>query len=169
MKYDYTAIYHKNAAALERRPRLKKGVLLYNAFAPYAFALAYALLLGHAVAALSPKALAMLLALPASALLAVTCLRLFIERPRPYGARGAGITPLKEKKGENHSFPSRHLCSGAVIATCFLPYFPLFGAALFLLLLGLGYARFAAGWHYPSDLAVGALLGVAFGSLLFIL
>ncbi len=169
MKYNYSAIYEKNAKMLNAKPRLKRALLLFNGFVPYFFALAYALLLGYALVELSPKDLALLIAAPASALFAVTALRFFVDRPRPYSQAGAGIIPLQEKKGAGCSFPSRHLASATVISVCFLPYLPLVGALLFPLVFLLAYARFAAGWHYLSDLIVGALLGAFFGTFLFIL
>ncbi len=169
MQYNYVTLYNKNAAFFHARPRLKKGLLLFNRFAPYLFATGYAGLLGWAIFKASPKELAFLLFTPACALLAVTLLRLLFNRARPYDGEGAGIVPLQEKRGQGASFPSRHLASAAVLSACFFPFLPLAGALGVLLTVGLGYARFAIGWHYPSDLFAGFFLGLACGGLLLLL
>ncbi len=169
MKYSYVSLYNRNAAFLEGRPTLKKALLFFNRYAVYFFAGAYALLLGYAAAKLSGKELARLLYLPAIALFSVSVFRAFFNRPRPYEKSGAGITPLEKKESVCNSFPSRHLTCAAVISTCFLAYFPLVGVLLLACTLALGYARFAIGWHYPSDLFVGFALGVLCGGVLFFL
>ena len=106
---------------------------------------------------------------PLMALLTVSVMRLAIDRPRPYAEDGAGITPLVEKKSDGKSFPSRHLACAAVIAMSFLPYYPIAGAFLLGGSAVLGYIRFALGVHYPSDLVAGMGLGIALGSLIFLL
>ncbi len=168
MKYNYAALYNKNAAFFLARPKLKKALCLFNRFATYAFFLAYPLLLGFAIFELSAKEVSGLLFAPALALLSVTLLRFLIARPRPYEQTGANISPLEKKESVSTSFPSRHLTCAAVIAACFLPHFPIVGGILLALGVGLGYARFAIGWHYPSDLLAGFLLGLACGGTLFL-
>ncbi len=167
MKYNYVALYEKNAAFFLARPKLKKALCIFNRFATYFFFLVYPLLLGYAIFERSAKELSGLLFAPALALSIVTLLRFLIARPRPYEQTGANITPLEEKKSLSSSFPSRHLTCAAVIAACFLPHFPIVGGILIALGVGLGYARFALGWHYPSDLLAGFLLGLACGGTLF--
>lgn len=165
MKYNYSDLYNKNASFLEKKPAIKKAVLLFNKFVPYFFALAYALLFvyGATKGKFTPSDFVKVFCAPALALLIVSVLRLAIERPRPYDEKGAGILPLVKKTGDSTSFPSRHLASAAVIAAVFLPYLPAVSALLFVLALGLGYARFALGWHYPSDLFTGFALGAVIG------
>ncbi len=168
MKNSYVAIYNENAAFFYARPKYKRALLIFNRFTPYAFALAYALLLGYAAFNLFANELSALLFSPACALLIVSVLQAFVDRPRPYAAEGANVIPLAEKRGNSQSFPSRHLASAAAISVCFFPYLPIVGGVLLLLTLGLGYTRFAIGWHYPSDLITGFLLGLACGALLFL-
>lgn len=164
MKYDYSTLYNKNKAFLESRPYAKKAILLCNAF-PYFFALAYMLLwiYGAFKGKFEPIDFVKIFCAPAFALLLASVLRVAIARPRPYESTGAGITPLKEKESVQNSFPSRHLACAAVIATTVLPYLPAVGAVLFILTMGMGYARFSLGWHYPSDLFAGFGLGFAIG------
>lgn len=167
MKYDYATIYNKNLEFLNVRPRLKRIVLLFNAYIPYFFGFAYFLLwlYGAFEAEFGATDFVKIFCAPAFTLLLVCVLRLTIERERPYAEKGAGITPLKEKENGGSSFPSRHLASAAVISMAFLPYLPVVGALLFICTIGLGYTRFALGWHYPSDLFVGFALGLVIGAV----
>ena len=172
MKYDYVTLYNKSAAFFNARPKAKRLLIASNFvltclfFACYGGLWAYTLLL----APLDIKELVKILFVPLLALLAVTVLRIAIDRPRPYTEAGAGITPLIEKKKtEGQSFPSRHLACAAVIAMTFLPFYPTIGYALLVASVALGYTRFALGLHYPSDLVAGWSLGTCIGYLIFIL
>ncbi len=169
MKNKYVALYQKNADFLNKRPRLKKAVILYNGYVSLLFVLAFAGLWIYGIC--SPdfiyRDFVKLFCVPALAFFISSVLRSMIDRPRPYDERGAGITPLKKKESSN-SFPSRHLASASVIAMAFLPYAPVISGILFALSLGLGYSRFALGWHYPSDLIAGFLLGAIIGLGMFL-
>ncbi|MFQ9736875.1 MAG: phosphatase PAP2 family protein [Christensenellaceae bacterium] len=89
------------------------------------------------------------------------------DRPQTPLRGGRNISRhSKEKRG--HSFPSRHVASAFVIGTVLLPYCVWAGAAVLLAGTLLGYVRFAAGIHYPSDLLAGAALGIVFGLMAFI-
>jgi len=165
MKYDYTSLYNKNAAFLYSRPQVKRAVLAYNQYVPYFFLFSYALLWVFGAWKLKFEAVdfVKIFCAPAFALLFVSTVRLAINRPRPYEEEGAQIIPLQEKASKGNSFPSRHLTCAAVIATAFLPYLSAFGALLLIMSLALGYTRFAIGWHYPSDVIAGFLLGLVIG------
>jgi membrane-associated phospholipid phosphatase len=145
----------------------KKIVLTLNKVLTATFFIAYALLVGFAVfKRYAPEHQIKILGAPALCLLLVTALRHMVNRPRPYSDEGAKIVPLEEKKtSENKSFPSRHLACAAVITATVLPYFPLVGCILAPLTLVLGYIRFIGGWHYPSDLLAGILVGALCGVL----
>lgn len=165
MRYNYVNLYNKNAALFEARPKAKKLLLVLNTELTYLFFVAYALLFvyGATKGKFEPMDFVKVFCAPALALIIVSVLRLAIDRPRPYAEDGAGIIPLKEKEGDKNSFPSRHLTSAAVIAAVILPYLPLEAAVLFALAFLLGYIRFSLGWHYPSDLFAGFILGLVVG------
>ena len=169
MKYNYVKNYNKNIKFLNSRPAAKKAIILCNALFPYLFGIAYLALwlYGAFKAEFGATEFVKIFCAPVFTLLIVCILRLMVDRPRPYAENGAGITPLIEKTGGGSSFPSRHVASAAVISMTFLPYLPAVGALLFLCTIALGYMRFSLGWHYPSDLFVGFVLGFAIGIVPF--
>ena len=171
MKYDYVALYNKNAAFYNAHPTAKRALKLGNVILTWFFFVCYGVLLLYAfyVEPFETMDLIKILFTPLLTLLTVSVLRLAIDRPRPYAEDCAGITPLVEKKSDGKSFPSRHLACAAVIAMTFLPYYPIVGAFLLGGSAVLGYIRFALGLHYPSDLLAGACIGVFLGSFIFVL
>ena len=172
MKYNYLALYEKNVAFYTTHPTAKRAIKLGNFFLTWLFFVAYAILwvCVPILEDYTPKLFAKLLFVPLLVLLLVTAIRWLIERPRPYHEDGANITPLINKpKSSKKSFPSRHLASASVIALTVWSIYPIAGIFLFLASFLLGYIRFAAGLHYPSDLIAGELLGILIGLLAFIL
>lgn len=172
MKYDYVALYNKNAAFFNARPTLKRALRLSNYFLTGLFFLCYGILWIDAlfIEKFDPKKLLAILFVPALAFLIVSVLRIAVDRPRPYAENGAGIEPLVQKKrADKKSFPSRHLTCATVIAMTFLPLIPVAGVLLLVSSVLLAYVRFALGLHYPSDLLAGAGVGILIGFLIFIL
>lgn len=172
MKYDYIAIYEKNAAFYNAHPTAKRALKLGNLFLTGLFFAAYGIL-WLCVLWLEEydlKLLTNMLFVPFLALFIVTALRLAIDRPRPYHEDGSNIQPLiHKKKGDKKSFPSRHLACAGVISMTVLAIYPLSGAFLLAASFLLGYIRFAAGLHYPSDLIIGEGIGILVGLLAFLL
>lgn len=170
MIYDYKRSYEKNAAFYNAHPNAKTALRIGNTALTLAFVLAYAALWIYGLFNdFSPKDFAKIFTLPVIALLVVSVLRMAIDKPRPYDKDGAGITPLVPRnERERGSFPSRHLTCAFVISAVFLPYLPVVGIVGIILGCALGYARFALGLHYPSDLITGGVLGLAIGALAFV-
>jgi membrane-associated phospholipid phosphatase len=83
-----------------------------------------------------------------------------VRRRRP---ELAGLPPLGGAPS-SLSFPSAHATSSFAVATAMTRVEPL-GALAFLLAFALALGRPYLGMHYPSDVLVGALLGVALGLL----
>ena len=162
MGYSYKKLYEKNAAFYNARPKAIKALLIGDKVLTVLFGLAYIALWVYAAVwgDFSARGFIRIFFVPALSLFLVSILRVMIARPRPYSQAGAGITPLKERTGnENNSFPSRHLACAVSIAVCFFPALPVFGAVLSVLCLALAYIRFALGFHYPSDLLAGGAVG----------
>jgi membrane-associated phospholipid phosphatase len=170
MGESYKKLYQKQAAFYLAHPRAKKILFILNygltglIFLCYALLCLAVLLNFHALR--TTENLLKIFGAPLFCLIVSSLLRKIINRPRPY--EHEGIVPVIAKNKKGNSFPSRHLSSAFSIATVFLPYFLPVGICLYIAGLLLGYARFAAGIHYFSDLAVGALLGAAFGLLIFL-
>jgi len=86
--------------------------------------------------------------------------KLIVRRPRPVLE---GLPPLGSAPS-SLSFPSAHATSSFAVATAMTRVEPL-GALAFLLAFALALGRPYLGVHYPSDVAVGAVLGVGLGLL----
>jgi decaprenylphosphoryl-5-phosphoribose phosphatase len=84
--------------------------------------------------------------------------KLIVRRPRPVLE---GLPPLGGAPS-SLSFPSAHATSSFAVATAMTRVEPL-GALAFLLALALALGRPYLGMHYPSDVLVGAVLGVGLG------
>jgi membrane-associated phospholipid phosphatase len=86
--------------------------------------------------------------------------KLLVRRPRPVLE---GLPPLGGAPS-SLSFPSAHATSSFAVATAMTRVEPLGGLA-FALALALALGRPYLGMHYPSDVLVGAGLGVLLGLL----
>lgn len=87
--------------------------------------------------------------------------KLAVRRPRPVLE---GLPPLGGAPS-SLSFPSAHATSSFAVATAMTRVEPL-GALAFLLAVAIALGRPYLGMHYPSDVCVGAVLGVALGLLI---
>src|SRR5437016_1582837 len=92
--------------------------------------------------------------------LIVNTLKHAIGRLRPFNEIPDAI--IRVGRGGSFSMPSAHTANWFAAATVFLFYFR--GSVFFMLpLAGLvGFSRIYNGVHYPSDVLVGAVLGVAY-------
>jgi membrane-associated phospholipid phosphatase len=84
--------------------------------------------------------------------------KLAVKRPRPVLE---GLPPLGGAPS-SLSFPSAHATSSFAVATAMCRVDPATSAA-FLVAIALSLGRPYLGMHYPSDVLVGALIGVALG------
>jgi membrane-associated phospholipid phosphatase len=85
-------------------------------------------------------------------------IKLIVKRPRPVLE---GLPPLGGAPS-SLSFPSAHATSSFAVATAMTRVDSL-GALAFVLALALSLGRPYLGMHYPSDVLVGALLGIGLG------
>jgi membrane-associated phospholipid phosphatase len=84
--------------------------------------------------------------------------KLIVKRPRPVLE---GLPPLGGAPS-SLSFPSAHATSSFAVATAMTRVEPV-AALAFLLAFALALGRPYLGMHYPSDVLVGAVLGVGLG------
>ena len=106
-------------------------------------------------------------AIPGVGFVALSLFRSWVNRPRPYETWD--IQPLIVKDTRGHSLPSRHVFSASMVSMCYLA----FAGPVALWLLGLtillAFCRVLAGVHYPLDVCLGLVLGLAFGSLFWLI
>lgn len=98
---------------------------------------------------------------PMISFLAVSFARKLINRQRPY--EKFCVAPLSERKRTGLSMPSRHTFSAFVIGTVTLFVIPVIGIVSATCGVIIAVSRILLGLHYPSDVAVGALIGIVFG------
>ena len=167
MIYDfYKKIYEKQAAFYRAHPTAKKALEIGNHALTAAVFVAYALLCLLRLLRNPEGADALrILGVPLLCLICVTLLRKLINRRRPYERED--IQPILDKKKKGQSFPSRHVASAFVIGVVLLRYCIPGGVLVLIAGSLLGWLRFSAGLHYPSDLFAGAVFGALFGLLAF--
>ena len=100
-------------------------------------------------------------AVPGIMFVLVSVFRRLVNRARPYEKLGFTPVILKDKSGQ--SMPSRHVFSVFVIAMTFLYVFPYLSIPFFVIGVVLALVRVCGGVHYPSDVLVGAGIGLLSG------
>jgi YegS/Rv2252/BmrU family lipid kinase len=93
-----------------------------------------------------------------ASLLANTILKMAWRRSRP---AETGVTVVRRPK--SFSFPSGHTASAFAFATAVGLEMPILAAPLALAAAAVGYSRIRGRVHYPSDVLVGAAVGIAAG------
>lgn len=107
-----------------------------------------------------------LVLVPGISFVVLSMIRRGINEKRPY--EDWPIEPLIPKNKKGSSMPSRHVFSAAVIAMCGLRVNAVIGVIGLVLTAIVAVIRVLGGVHYPKDVAVGYLVGVAAGMLLFL-
>lgn len=87
-------------------------------------------------------------------------LKPLIARVRPYDVATDVI--LLVEKLHDFAFPSGHTLASVGAATALTLYHRRWGAVALVLAAAIGFSRLYLFVHYPTDVAAGALLGVAF-------
>ncbi|MSU56498.1 MAG: phosphatase PAP2 family protein [Candidatus Taylorbacteria bacterium] len=87
-------------------------------------------------------------------------MRLFVHRPRPFVADPNIHALISET---SYSFPSGHAAFFFALSTTVYLYNKRWGVWFFVASAVIGLARVMAGVHYLTDIAGGAVLGVAVG------
>lgn len=85
------------------------------------------------------------------------------KRKRPFVGRDVAVVGIKP---EDASFPSGHTASSFAAATAVSAYYPKVGALAFALATLVGISRVHLGHHFPSDVAIGSVIGVGTGTMI---
>lgn len=106
----------------------------------------------------------MALAFVLSRIVLVPIICAFYKKVRPY--QKYGFEPItshffSERTTEHNSFPSRHIAAFAPVVVVAYVVAPAIGIWMILVTFMTAIARVVLGYHYPSDLLGGAVLGVA--------
>ncbi|MEO9049698.1 MAG: phosphatase PAP2 family protein [Candidatus Dormiibacterota bacterium] len=84
------------------------------------------------------------------------------RRVRPFVDREARVVG---RRPVDHSFPSGHSASSFAAATALSIYYPKASPLAFTVATGVAGSRVHLGVHFPSDVAVGAAVGIGIGTL----
>ena len=90
-----------------------------------------------------------------------------VNRLRPYLAHPAHAH-LLITRSHDPSFPSDHATGGFALAFGIWLYDRTIGTVLLVIAAVLSFSRVYVGTHYPGDVVAGALIGIAAGSVLFL-
>ena len=84
------------------------------------------------------------------------------RRVRPFVNREARVVGVRPA---DHSFPSGHTASSFAAATALALYYPRAAPLAYAVATAVGMSRVHLGVHFPSDAAVGGVIGVGIGTL----
>jgi undecaprenyl-diphosphatase len=88
------------------------------------------------------------------------------RRRRPWVERDVMVVGIRTTDA---SFPSGHTAASFAAATALASFYPGVAPLLFALSTGVALSRIHLGHHFPSDVTVGAAIGVASGTAISIL
>jgi undecaprenyl-diphosphatase len=91
-----------------------------------------------------------------------TRIKPLFRRVRPFVNREARVVGIKPP---DHSFPSGHTASSFAGATALAFYYPKSAPLVYGLAAAVGASRVHLGVHFPSDAAVGGVIGIGIGTL----
>lgn len=83
------------------------------------------------------------------------------RRVRPFVNREARVVGIRPP---DHSFPSGHTASSFAAATALAAFYPKAVPVAYTLAAGVGMSRVHLGVHFPSDAAVGGVIGIGIGT-----
>lgn len=153
----------KTTTAIKNNKTLYNVIKFLYKFLPLVLFLGYPIMVIYLVAVWDLRFIKVL-TIPAVTFLAVTVMRILINRPRPY--EKYSFTPVFPKDTKGKSFPSRHTASAFIISYAFLYICPVLGVISMVISAFLSLLRPVVGVHYVSDILggflVSSLLGIVF-------
>jgi undecaprenyl-diphosphatase len=84
------------------------------------------------------------------------------RRKRPFVGQDVVVVGIRP---EDASFPSGHTASSFAAATVVSTFYPRAGPLAFTLATLVGVSRVHLGHHFPSDVAIGSVIGVGTGTM----
>lgn len=164
---NYQEWYGRMSANIENKPFLLSLLRTFNRFMTVVMPIVYLILLTTTYLQQGlGKQVGIYLFIPASGFVILSFLRKKINAPRPYEVWE--IVPLLDRDSPGQSMPSRHVFSATIISMACMHASLSLGVILLVLSALLGLVRVSGGVHYPKDVVVGYICGLAWGVLFFL-
>ena len=164
---NYQEWYDHIASKIENKPIFLRLLRTFNRFMTVVMPMIYLTLLAttYLQEGLGKQVLIYVF-IPASGFVILSFLRKKINAPRPY--EEWTIKPLLDRDSPGQSMPSRHVFSATIISMACLHASLSVGVILLVLSAFLGLVRVLGGVHYPKDVVVGYICGLAWGLIFFL-
>ena len=164
---NYQEWYDHIAGKIENRPIFLRLLRAFNRFMTVVMPIVYLTLLTTIYFREGfGKQVLIYVFIPASGFVILSLLRKKINAPRPYEVWE--IIPLLDRDSPSQSMPSRHVFSATIISMACLHASLSVGLTLLVLSALLGLVRVLGGVHYPKDVVVGYICGLAWGVIFFL-
>ena len=164
---NYQEWYDHIAGNIENKPFLPSLLRTFNRFMTVVMPMIYLTLLATTYFQEGfGKQILIYVFIPATGFVILSFLRKKINAPRPY--EEWDIKPLLDRDSPGQSMPSRHVFSATIISMACLHASLSVGVILLVLSALLGLVRVSGGVHYPKDVVVGYICGLAWGVLFFL-
>jgi len=164
---NYQEWYNHIAGKIENKPFLLRLLRTFNRFMTVVMPIVYLTLLVTTYFQEGfGKQVLIYVFISATGFVILSLLRKKINAPRPY--EEWDIKPLLDRDSPGQSMPSRHVFSATIISMACLHASLSVGVILLVLSALLGLVRVSGGVHYPKDVVVGYICGLAWGVLFFL-
>ena len=164
---NYQEWYNHIAGKIENKPIFLRLLRAFNRFMTVVMPIVYiALLVTTYFQEGLGRQILIYVFIPASGFVILSLLRKKINAPRPY--EEWDINPLLHRDSPGQSMPSRHVFSATIISMACLHASLFVGVILLVLSAFLGLVRVLGGVHYPKDVVVGYICGLAWGVIFFL-
>ena len=164
---NYQEWYNHIAGKIENKPFLLRLLRTFNRLMTVVMPIVYLTLLAttYFQEGLGEQVLIYVF-IPASGFVILSFLRKKINAPRPY--EEWTVKPLLDRDSPGQSMPSRHVFSATIISMACLHASLSVGVISLVLSALLGLVRVLGGVHFPKDVVVGYICGLAWGVLFFL-